>query len=100
MEIVDGRSLRDGDDHNPLGWFNNELQYYARDRPENARVSGGKLVITARREALSSLPHWGGQQYSSARLITRGKASWTYGSVEVRAKLPWGQGTWPAIWTT
>jgi beta-glucanase (GH16 family) len=86
-------------DRNLLGWFNHELQYYARDRPENARVSGGKLIITARKEALNSRPDWGGQQYSSARLVTRGKADWTYGFVEARAKLPCGRGTWPAIWT-
>lgn len=86
-------------DRNLLGWYNNELQYYARDRLQNAQVSGGKLIITARKEALSSLPDWGGQQYSSARLMTRGIASWTYGFVEVRAKLPCGAGTWPAIWT-
>ncbi len=86
-------------DRNALGWYNNELQYYARDRPENARVSGGRLIITARREALSARADWGGQQYSSARLVTRGKASWTYGFIEVRAKLPCGRGTWPAIWT-
>ena len=86
-------------DHNAGGWFNHELQYYARDRLENARVSGGRLIITARKEALSTRADWGGQQYSSARLVTRGKASWTYGFVEVRAKLPCGSGTWPAIWT-
>ena len=85
--------------NNLSGWFNNELQYYASDRPENARVSGGKLIITARKEALSTLPDWGGQQYSSARLVTRGIASWTYGFFEIRAKLPCGAGTWPAIWT-
>jgi beta-glucanase (GH16 family) len=86
-------------DRNRLGWYNNELQYYARDRLENARVSGGRLIITARRESLSTLPDWGGQGYSSARLVTRGKASWTYGFMVVRAKLPCGAGTWPAIWT-
>ncbi len=86
-------------DRNRTGWYNNELQYYARDRAENARVSGGKLIITARRESLSGFSDWGGQPYSSARLVTRGKASWTYGFIEVRAKLPCGAGTWPAIWT-
>lgn len=86
-------------DRNMLGWYNNELQYYARNRPENAHVIGGKLIITARSEALNMLSDWGGQQYSSARLVTRGKASWTYGFIEVRAKLPCGAGTWPAIWT-
>ena len=86
-------------DRNRAGWYNNELQYYARDRAENARVSGGRLVITARKEALDTLPDWGGQAYSSARLVTRGKASWTYGFFEIRARLPCGAGTWPAIWT-
>ncbi len=86
-------------DRNRFGWYNNELQYYARDRPDNARVIGGRLLISARRESLSSLPDWGGQRYSSARLVTRGKASWTYGFIEIRAKLPCGAGTWPALWT-
>ena len=85
-------------DRNKAGWYNNELQYYARDRLENARVEGGRLIITARREDLSSAADWGGQHYTSARLLTRGKASWTYGFVEVRAKLPCALGTWPAIW--
>lgn len=85
-------------ERNTLGWYNDELQYYARERAENSRVSGGRLIITARKEALDALPDWGGQAYSSARLVTRGRASWTYGFVEVRAKLPCGIGTWPAIW--
>jgi len=86
-------------ERNKAGWYNNELQYYAAARPENSQVSGGRLIITARKEALSSAADYGGQQYTSARLITRGKASWTYGFIEVKAKLPCGAGTWPAIWT-
>jgi len=85
-------------DRNALGWYNNELQYYSRARAENARVESGHLIITARREQLRGAADWGGQNYSSARLVTRGKASWTYGFVEVRAKLPCALGTWPAIW--
>ena len=84
---------------NRAGWHNNERQYYADKRPENAVVRDGKLVITARLESLSSAADWGGQRYTSARLISRGLADWTYGYFEVRAKLPCGQGTWPAIWT-
>ena len=84
---------------NLLGWFNNERQYYARARPENALVSNGRLRITARHEDLRSATDWGGQHYTSARLLTRGRADWTYGFFEVRAKLPCGRGTWPAIWT-
>lgn len=83
---------------NKGGWYNNELQYYAADRPENARVENGRLVITARREALKDKADWGGQNYTSARLITKGKAEWTHGFFEVRAKLPCGKGSWPAIW--
>lgn len=85
-------------EYNQRGWWNGELQYYSRERPDNAHVVDGKLVITARRERLSTAPDFGGQNYTSARLITRGKASWTYGRFEVRAKLPCTLGTWPAIW--
>jgi beta-glucanase (GH16 family) len=83
---------------NKTGWYNRELQYYARARLENSRVADGKLVIAARREKMSSARDYGGQAYTSARLLTRGLAQWTYGFVEVRAKLPCGLGTWPAIW--
>lgn len=85
---------------NAAGWYNNELQYYANARAANSRVENGMLVITARKEDLSALglPDWGNQQYSSARLVTRGLAAWTYGFLEVRAKLPCGTGSWPAIW--
>ncbi len=87
-------------EHNKDGWFNGEKQYYADHRAENARVENGSLILEARADAdqLGKFPDWGRQQYSSARLRTFGKASWTYGAVEVRAKLPCGVGTWPAIW--
>ena len=83
---------------NKTGWHNKELQYYAGPRKENAAVRSGKLILTARLESLSSAPDWGGQRYTSARLITQGRGDWTYGFFEVRAKLPCGRGTWPAIW--
>ena len=83
---------------NKAGWHNRELQYYSAARPENSVVRDGRLVITARKESLSSAPDWGGQRYTSARLITRGKGDWTTGFVSVRARLPCGLGTWPAIW--
>jgi len=85
-------------DRNRLGWYNGERQYYAAARPENSRVVDGKLQITARLEELRGASDWGGQRYTSARLITRGKAAWTYGFFEIRARLPCGRGTWPAIW--
>jgi len=84
---------------NPVGWFNNELQYYAAARLQNSSISDGVLSITAIRERLSSAPDYGNQNFSSARLITQGRFSFTYGFVEVRAKLPCSLGTWPAIWT-
>lgn len=83
---------------NKTGWYNNELQYYSKERLENSRVTGGKLIIKALREKLTSAADYGGQSYTSARLITRGKAQWAYGFFEIRAKLPCGLGTWPAIW--
>jgi beta-glucanase (GH16 family) len=83
---------------NKAGWYNDEAQYYSDNRRENARLEDGKLIIEARKEDLSALPDWGKQAYSSARLITRGKAQWTHGYFDVRAKLPCGTGQWPAIW--
>jgi beta-glucanase (GH16 family) len=74
------------------GWGNKELQFYTGRRLENARVENGHLVIEARKES------WQGSPYTSARLVTKGKGDWTYGRIEVRAKLPSGRGTWPAIW--
>ena len=86
---------------NKRGWYNDEKQYYAEARSKNSRVENGRLIIEAHREpdAARTLPDWGGQAYTSARLVTRGKANWTYGFFEVRAKLPCGRGSWPAIWT-
>ena len=82
---------------NPLRWEyevgfirNQERQYYTRQRRENARIENGVLVIEGRKEPLE------GAEYTSASLTSR--ASWTYGRIEVRAKLPRGRGTWPAIW--
>src|SRR3546814_19229889 len=63
---------------NKQGWFNDEKQYYAADRPQNARVEDGTLLITARREALTEAKDYGGQAYTSARLLTRGHAQWTH----------------------
>ncbi len=79
-----------GNGHN--GWGNHELQFYTKARAENARVEKGHLVIEARREP------WEGSAYTSARLVTKGRADWTSGRFEIRAKLPVGRGSWPAIW--
>lgn len=79
---------------NLCGWGNNELQYYT-DRPQNAFVAAGNLIITARKEAPLYL---GEHQYTSARLVTKNKGDWKYGRMDIRAKLPIGKGIWPAIW--
>jgi beta-glucanase (GH16 family) len=88
-------------ERNAQGWFNREKQYYARARAKNSRVENGHLIIEAHAEELtkSEYPDWGGQKFTSARVVTRGRAAWTYGFYEIKAKLPCGTGTWPAIWT-
>ncbi len=73
------------------GWGNNELQYYT-DREENVYVKDGKLHIVAREESYNN------RSYTSGRIRTINKGDWTYGRFEIRAKLPEGQGLWPAIW--
>lgn len=83
---------------NRKGWWNGEAQYYSARRPENARIENGRLVIEVRKEDLTSMPDYGGQHYTSARLITRGKSEWTYGFFEIRARLGCNRGGWPAIW--
>ena len=72
------------------GWGNNELQYYTNNG--NARLENGNLVIEVKKENNS------GREYTSARLVTKGKGDFLYGRIEVKAKLPGGRGTWPAIW--
>ncbi|WP_081671026.1 family 16 glycosylhydrolase [Sporocytophaga myxococcoides] len=74
------------------GFGNNELQYYTKDRLENARVDNGKLIIEARKE------NYSGKKFTSARIKTLGNGDWKYGRFEVKAKLPTGKGIWPAIW--
>ena len=71
------------------GWGNNEDQFYTRS---NATSEDGILKITAKQET------YRGYEYTSSRIKTKGRFTFTYGRVEVRAKLPKGRGTWPAIW--
>jgi len=83
---------------NKLRWWHDEAQYYTADRPANARVENGALIIESRHESMAHMPDAAGQTYSSARLLTEGKAQWTYGFFEINARLPCGRGQWPAIW--
>lgn len=77
---------------NDNGWGNWELQYYTEKRKENVWVDDGILTITARKEKYE------GMDYTSVRLVTRGKGDWLYGRFEIRAKICTGVGTWSAIW--
>jgi beta-glucanase (GH16 family) len=74
---------------NLCGWGNNELEYY---RKENTSIVGGNLVITAKKQ------DFGGREYTSSRLVTKGKKQFKFGRIDVRAALPEGQGLWPAVW--
>ncbi len=74
---------------NLCGWGNKELQHYTSD-PKNVRQESGYLILTATNPKKDI--------YRSARLTTQGKRSFRYGRVDIRAKLPLGQGIWPALW--
>ncbi len=80
---------------NASGGGNNELQYYTA-RPENSFVENGELHIVARQEEYTA--EEGTRYYTSARMRTINKGDWTYCRIDVRAKIPFGQGMWPAIW--
>lgn len=73
------------------GWGNNEAQYYT-SRADNVKIQNGVLKITTIKE------NYNGSNYTSARIKTQGNFSFKYGKVEIRAKLPLGKGTWPALW--
>lgn len=76
---------------NGNGEGNQELEYYT-NRVQNLFISGGKLIIEARKEA------YNGSNYTSARIDSYGKESFTYGRIDIRAKLPVSSGMWPALW--
>ncbi len=106
----------DGDELDRTKWIpeescwgggNDERQCYT-DRPENIEVSGGYLRLKAQRETFTGPdrpPEIAAdpnpmvtQEYTSGKVRTRGLHSWKYGRIEVRAKVPPGQGMWPAVW--
>ena len=74
---------------NNCGWGNNELEYY---REDNTSIVNGNLVITAKDQK------FGDRDYTSSRLITKGKKQFKFGRIDIRAALPKGQGIWPALW--
>ncbi|MCF8241626.1 MAG: glycoside hydrolase family 16 protein [Melioribacteraceae bacterium] len=80
---------------NASGGGNNELQYYT-DRRENSYVDSGKLNIVALRETYTASGTT--RDYTSARMRTANNGDWKYVRIDVRAKIPYGQGMWPAIW--
>lgn len=71
------------------GWGNNELQYY---REDNTSILNGHLVITAKKQKFAS------SDYTSSRLVTKGKKAFKFGRIDIRAALPEGKGLWPALW--
>ena len=73
------------------GWGNNEYEYYT-NRRENSYVADGVLHIKAIKESFE------GKDYTSARMLTKGKFEFQYGYVEARIALPRGTGIWPAFW--
>lgn len=90
----DGTSLNTNDwnyETGASGWGNQESQYY-RSGTNNATVENGVLIIAAKDES------FGGAPFTSARITTQGKQSFKYGRIDIRARLPYGQGLWPALW--
>lgn len=76
---------------NVCGWGNNELEYYTTNS-KNVRIENDMLIIEAHKDSL------GGKPFTSARMVSKFKGDWLYGRIEIKAKLPRGKGTWPAIW--
>lgn len=85
---------------------NDEMQYYTKNR-QNVRVRNGCLLIEAVEEKVANERHVPGSTkpheaaratVTSASVMTKNRADWRYGRIEVRAKIPTGEGTWPAIW--
>ena len=74
------------------GWGNNEIQYYTKSQPDNARVTNGNLIIEARKDEISN-------EWTSARLTTRDKVSFLYGKIECRVKVPTHKGNHSSVWT-
>ena len=83
---------------NAWDWGNNEAQNYTPEEMGNAWVENGSLIIEARKKNWTYPGDGEQKNYTSARLITKNKADFTYGRFDIRAKIPTGNGAWPAIW--
>lgn len=93
-EECDGDYIQTESVYPQVGWrgyMSGELQYYT-DRPKNFRVEDGECIFTAHDEPYAD------KQYTSARITTKGKRTWTYGAFEARLSWPYGQGFFPAAW--
>jgi len=77
---------------NSWGWGNEEAQWYNAGNIKNTEVKDGFLYISAIKEPTN------GKDFSSGRIISKGKGDWLYGRAEIRAKVPGSRGIWPAIW--
>jgi len=98
QDEFDGKSLDYSKwecEQNAFGGGNNELQMYT-DRQRNVRVENGFLVLEARKEKTDIAGTV--RDFSSARIRSKNRGDWMYGRFDIRAKLPSGQGIWPAIW--
>lgn len=83
---------------NDFGGGNEELQLY-RDFPKNVRVENGCLILEAHQENCNESGRESGKrQFSSGRVRSKHRGDWKYGRFEIRAKIPFGRGIWPAIW--
>lgn len=83
--------MGNGDPDNP-GWGNNENEYYT-NNPTNVRIENGQLIIQAQRQSIGDFG------YTSVRVTTRPSLNFTYGKLDIIAKLPAGTGSWPALWS-
>lgn len=93
-----GHQIGDGTAEGNLGWGNQERQYYT-DDPANASLDGdGNLVIRVLEDDGAYSCYYGPCEFTSARLLTKDKHEFTYGRIEIRAKVPFGNGLWPAFW--
>jgi beta-glucanase (GH16 family) len=88
--------IGDGASAGLIGWGNNELEYYTKD---SVSIDGNLVISASKQSANSDLKcYYGPAQWTSGKIHTGGKIGFKYGRIEIRAKMPSGVGTWPALW--